>query len=806
MNKKANGTSHGDLMTVRDVIDNIVPGREMKIWFSWPPDLFLMTSFVLKKSGAYRHAVNDRNWPFQEIQKLHDHVADWLTGIQEALVTRANDLILPAPIAELQNEFDKMSSSVRLNELKAMSKSAAGLAVLLLKIHVLADWSSQAFGILGAGTRKTAFVNYLANLMLVTRGSLSTVPKFHGVVIPKMRTPQSGLTLRSFSHHLTYHDTEVEIMWRSVPWINSDQNTLNILCVPWPDEVKSVDFTPATETFESVRYFAYQNGNEPKQRINGLVNQIMQLDRERGNVHMLVFPEMALSLQDYDYLLEYLKIKYENHELERMPLVLCGVRKKEGATEDNMVRLAAYFVGKWYDLSQTKHHRWKLNRNQLRQYELSSKFSTERNWFENIHIRQRRLSFFVPNGWLALCPLICEDLAQLEPVSEIIRGVGPTLLIALLMDGPQLKERWPARYASVFADDPGTAVLTMTSWGMLAKSRRVDEPEQRAHAHDTGKPNHSSIGLWKDQVKGWSNVDVSTARSTSLLTISASFREEVTADGRTDFGSASVFKLDNIFYPDDIRDFEDKPATRKVMANMKGEEDSIWRGDWADLRELTSATFAIDALISCCGQNWERIKELIIASHTRQVVVKEKEHYGYIKSLLFSSYEKPESAGIETDLKKWPTESLTWGMNEIGKWKSIFETAGGKVRNDNDEELFNFYKSLIAHAQDDLRKKERMISALVSKGNSLRRARSASLKRYEVELDEARIRKAIPLAILISIHNRLDSYRTRYLPRTTRVIVDLFRQIDELLSRHGRFKEKNQGPRRRKKIQRRSQK
>jgi hypothetical protein len=787
---KTNGAAHGDFMTVRDVIDSIVPGRKIKLWFSWPPDLFLMTSYVLKKTGAYRHVVNDKGWPFQEIQQLNDYVREWLMNIQQSLVTGAGDLVLPEPILKLQKEFDDLSARVKFNELKAMTPHAKRLAFLMVKIHVLADWSSQAFGILGAGTKDTAFVNYLANLLLVTRGSLSTVPKFHGIVIPKMRTPQSGLTLRSFSHHLTYHDTEVEVMWRSVPWVNSDQNTLNILCVPWPDEVRSVDFTPAMETFESVRYFAYQNGNEPKKRINGLVRQIMQLDRERGNVHMIVFPEMALSLEDYDYLLEYLKKKFENHELDRMPLVLCGVRRRDGNAEDNMVRLAAYFVGKWYDLSQTKHHRWKLNRSQLRQYELSSKFSTERNWFENIQIRQRRLSFFVPNGWLALCPLICEDLAQLEPVSEIIRGVGPTLLIALLMDGPQLKERWPARYASVFADDPGTAVLTMTSWGMLSKSRRVDETESRSQAHDSGKTNYSSIGLWKDQVKGWSNVDVGNSKSTSLLTISASFREEVTADGRTDYGSASVFKLDNILYPDDISDFEDDAVTKEVMSNMKREEDSIWRGDWADLRELTSATFAIDALISCCGQNWDRIEELIITSGMGQRhPVKAGEHYGYIKSLLFSSYEKPELAGIETDLKKWPTESLLWGMDEIGKWKKIFESAGKKVKNHTDAELFTFYKSLIAHAQEDLREKEDQISKLLSKGPSLKKAGSAGFKKYEIKLDEARIRKAIPLAILISVHNRLDSYRTRYLPRTTREIIDLFKNIEDLLSRHGRFTE-----------------
>ena len=50
------------------------------------------------------------------------------------------------------------------------------------------------------------------------------------------------------------------------------------------------------------------------------------------------------------------------------------------------------------------------------------------------------------NSWAVL---ICEDLARQEPAAELIRAVGSNLVIALLMDGPQLNNRWPARYAAV---------------------------------------------------------------------------------------------------------------------------------------------------------------------------------------------------------------------------------------------------------------------------------------------------------------------------------------------------------------------
>jgi hypothetical protein len=51
-----------------------------------------------------------------------------------------------------------------------------------------------------------------------------------------------------------------------------------------------------------------------------------------------------------------------------------------------------------------------------------------------------------------------------------MNAIGPNLVIALLMDGPQLENRWPARYATVLAEDPGSAVLTVTSLGMVRRS------------------------------------------------------------------------------------------------------------------------------------------------------------------------------------------------------------------------------------------------------------------------------------------------------------------------------------------------
>ena len=67
--------------------------------------------------------------------------------------------------------------------------------------------------------------------------------------------------------------------------------------------------------------------------------------------------------------------------------------------------------------------------------------------------------------------LVCEDLAQIDDVADVLRSVGPMTVVTPLLDGPQLNSRWAARYASVLADDPGSTVLTLTSYGMAQRSR-----------------------------------------------------------------------------------------------------------------------------------------------------------------------------------------------------------------------------------------------------------------------------------------------------------------------------------------------
>ena len=133
-----------------------------------------------------------------------------------------------------------------------------------------------------------------------------------------------------------------------------------------------------------------------------------------------------------------------------------------------------------------------------------------------------------------MATLICEDLARVDPVQAVIRSVGPNLVIALLMDGPQLERRWGGRYATVLADDPGSAVLTLTSVGMLARSGRPGEPPPR------------EIALWKGYEGVAQELKLPSGNHALLLTVTHRSEEHFTLDGRSDHGVTSRLEVSGV--------------------------------------------------------------------------------------------------------------------------------------------------------------------------------------------------------------------------------------------------------------------
>jgi hypothetical protein len=152
-------------------------------------------------------------------------------------------------------------------------------------------------------------------------------------------------------------------------------------------------------------------------------------------------------------------------------------------------------------------------------------------WWEQIDVSFRNcyVTLFRPRASLAV--LVCEDLARNDPVLTVMNAIGPNLVVALLMDGPQLEPRWPGRYATVLADDPGSAVLTVTSLGMVARSSMPAEPQNRA------------IALWKEPGGSARALKLPEEDHALLLTLTSRLVEQFTLDGRGDGRSTVQFGL-----------------------------------------------------------------------------------------------------------------------------------------------------------------------------------------------------------------------------------------------------------------------
>jgi hypothetical protein len=156
---------------------------------------------------------------------------------------------------------------------------------------------------------------------------------------------------------------------------------------------------------------------------------------------------------------------------------------------------------------------------------------------------------------------VCEDLAQIDNVAEIVRSVGPTAIFTPVLDGPQLGSRWAARYASVFADDPGSAVITLTSYGMVQRSR--------PHGRDSSPV----IGLWKDPVRGLREIPLEPGAQGVLLTVCGDRATRRSADGRypvdnvTEYFAVNMYQVRAGSAKSPLSDFQPTPLAPQALEN-----------------------------------------------------------------------------------------------------------------------------------------------------------------------------------------------------------------------------------------------
>jgi hypothetical protein len=246
---------------------------------------------------------------------------------------------------------------------------------------------------------------------------------------------------------------------------------------------------------------------------------------EGGTVDIVVLPECALVPNEIAPLEELLS-RYGVWSL------ITGVREpaSNGGLGANWVHVGVRQEVVWRHAVQHKHHRWRLDGRQISQYHLGGVLSPQMNWWEAVGIPRRSLEI-IDEGAVVLSTLVCEDLARLEPVADLVRSIGPSIVITLLLDGPQLSSRWTARYASVLADDPGCAVVTLTSYGMAQRCRPP-------HCTPSGV-----VALWKDPSGELTEISLEPGADAILVATHVTIGSSVTADGRKHLGSSRTISL-----------------------------------------------------------------------------------------------------------------------------------------------------------------------------------------------------------------------------------------------------------------------
>jgi len=505
----------------------------------WPPDLLALTEVILERSEAYRFALSPpfgAQWPPPGPPEWPDAVADaarqwsaWAENRSKAtpgLLAREWELLrarAEAPLSDLTEALDWR------------------LCEALLTLHAIADEACAGLGVaLDAAGADGVRYRARARELLARTGSLSRIPAHLVRVLPMAGTPAGGSSARVLSRYATVQVPGVEARWHKTPvrglTTRPRAEKVNCLLLPWPLRIEESDFRPVAGPLQRLAndpfgFFEFT----PSERLDlDLADRTLAAARDRaGTVDVVILPESAVEHSEIDGL-EALLARHE------VTALVTGVREhspQPGRFPRNWVHIGVSVGGQWAHIRQSKHHRWSLDDAQIGQYHLAGALQPHIRWWEAMEVPRRSVQFVELGGALTLTSLVCEDLAQADEVASVIRAVGPTIVVTPLLDGPQLSSRWGARYAGVLADDPGSAVLTLTSFGMTQRSRPPGRSPSRV------------VALWKGHGQLAREIPLDPGAHGILLSATVGPAIRRSFDGRrpgldgTEFTEASVHQI-----------------------------------------------------------------------------------------------------------------------------------------------------------------------------------------------------------------------------------------------------------------------
>jgi hypothetical protein len=541
--------------------------------------MFALCMSLIQKTGAYGHILS--NWPPATTARTPE---DWEGKVREAGRRWREAYVaetLPPPF--VSERWNRVLTYLTLPIPQVRERTE--FAQTLLELCAAADEACPGIGVPGKVFESPVdqrFFEFADRLLIPTSEGSTLCIEIHPSrtrVLPKMHTPQSGLTIRSLSKYLALCSSEEIIpKWIAAPLpaldgasalkVSNHGLCINLLIMPWPEEIYPVQFEPSeplpkeVSNMDRERFGFFTVSHPETSDVASRVAGALESARANiGHIDGVIFPESALT-QD-----QYVPVAAAVHKTGAF--FVCGRTKAAVSGEAYGINEAVFDLPPLEAQSQNKHHRWKLEKFQIARYGLGSRLHPEMDWWEHIDLSERSLNFMPLRSWLVLSILICEDLARPDPVGDLVRAIGPNLVVALLMDGPQVKDRWSARYATTLADDPGCSVLTVTSLGMSTLSR----------SFDGSKPSRI-VALWKD-AKTASPLEIELPEGYDALVVSLAVRyiEEWAADGRSDHGGTGYPLLAGV-HPikcakkrkQDVAEETPSPVSKLAKGGMGGSE------------------------------------------------------------------------------------------------------------------------------------------------------------------------------------------------------------------------------------------
>ncbi len=409
----------------------------------WAPDLFAFTDVVLDRSEAYRFAVSPppgTAWPPPELP-------DWYVAIAEAAAgwcAWADGMLteLPRLVAE---EWAVVlgRSATPLDELA--TGDAWRLCEALLTLHAVADEACAGTGVTVAVGGDGHIFRARARELLARTGSLSRIGSDRLRVLPRVRNTPGGISFRSLSRYVCVRGPNVDVVWNRVPLRRRGRapQQANVLLLPWPLHVDDTDFRPLgeVERAEQEPYGFFEFAPAEALDFDMADRVLRSAGEEAQSIDAVILPESAVDPAD----IGTLEALLERH---RVTVLVAGVRETpppESRFGANWLHLGVWFGGRWWRYRQNKHHRWFLDGSQIEQYHLARALQPDVRWWEAMEVPRRVVQVVELGDGVTIVSVICEDLARLDKVADLLRAIGPTLVVTILLDGPQLASRWTAR-------------------------------------------------------------------------------------------------------------------------------------------------------------------------------------------------------------------------------------------------------------------------------------------------------------------------------------------------------------------------